>query len=127
MEKPNYLSAINISCYVIIIILTIIKIVLNFIETVYNGYVISDFVLNFIILLSSIIMIILYKFFLVRMVVAYLNMITWIGALVTSYLSYAYILNDSQLKGIYNFSSYAKVALCFASSILSLIDDFDDY
>ena len=127
MEKPRYISAINISIYVIIIILTIIKLVLNFVETVYSASVICDIIFNFIILICSIIVIPIYKLFWIRMILAYSILFMWIGALVTSLLSYQYILNDSNFKGIYNFSSYTKIALCFSTFILSIIDDdFDD-
>ena len=127
MEKPKYLSAINISIYVIIIILTIIKLVLNFTETVYSASVICDIIFNFIILICSIIVIPIYKLFWIRMILAYSILFMWIGALVTSLLSYQYILNDSNFKGIYNFASYTKLTLCFASYMLSIFDDdFDD-
>ena len=128
MEKPKYFSAINISINVIIIILTIIKLVLNFTEAVYNASVICDIILNFIILICSIIVITLYKSSLIHMIASYINMVIWIAALITSFLTYEYILNDSKLKGIYNFSSYTKIALCFSTFILGIIDDdYDDY
>ena len=127
MEKPKYLSAINISIYVIIIILTIIKLVLNFTETVYSASVICDIIFNFIILICSIIVIALYKLFLIRMILAYTIFLIWIGALITSLLSYQYILNDSKFKGIYNFASYTKLTLCFVSTMVCLFDDDDDF
>ena len=126
MEKPKYISAINISIYVIIIILTIIKLVVNFTETVYSASVICDLIFNFIILICSIILIVLYKLFWTRIIVPNIILLTWIGALVTSLLSYKYIFDDSKLKGIYNFSSYTKLTLFLASYIIGLFD-YDDY
>ena len=127
MEKPKYISAINISIYVIIIILTIIKLVVNFTETVYSASVICDLIFNFIILICSIILVVLYKLVWTRMIMSFIIFFTWIGALVTSLLSYKYIFDDSKLKGIYNFSSYMKISLCFASYFIGLFDYDDDY
>ena len=91
MEKPKHLSAINISLHIIIIILTILKLVINFTETVYKASVICDTIFNFIILIFSILLIILYKFFNTRFIFAYIIFGGLIGSLITSFLSYAYI------------------------------------
>ena len=48
------------------------------------------------------------------------------GALITSILSYQYIINDSKMKAIYNFSSYTKLAIVFASFMLNILEDEDD-
>ena len=127
MKKPKYLSAINISIIVIVIILTIIKLVLNFVETVYSASVICDIIFNCMILICSIIVIALYKLYSTRMILAYVILLVLIGALVTSFLSYQYILNDSNFKGIYNFASYTKLTLCFASYMVCLFDHDGDY
>ena len=71
MEKPKNLSTINISIYVIIIILTIIKLVLYFAETAYSAPVIWNTIFNIFILTCSIIVIPLYKKYYTRMMMVY--------------------------------------------------------
>ncbi len=126
MEKPKYLSAINQSLYVIIIILTIIKLAINFTDLVYTSSVILDIIFNFIILICTTIMLILYKHYFIRFMVGYVVLFTWIGALVTSILSYKSIIKDSKMKAIYNFSSYTKLTLCFVSIMSSISDEDED-
>ena len=126
MEKPKYLLAIIRSLYIIIVILTIIKLYLDFTECVYNATVISDIIFNFIILICAIILFILYKSFLIRLIVNYISLLSLMGALITSILSYQYIINDSKMKAIYNFSSYTKLAIVFASFMLNILEDEDD-
>ena len=123
MEKPKYLSAINISLYIIIIILTIIKLVINFTEAMYSASVISDIIINFIILICAIILIIFYKIYLIRIIISYIILINWIGALLTSIFSYGDLFNDSKMRGIYNLVSYTKLGLCFACFMIGILDD----
>ena len=127
MEKPKYIAAINNSLYIIIFFFTIIKLGLNFTETVYTTTVILDIIFNFILLICSIILFIFYKFIWTRMIVLYVVLASFTGGLITSILSYKSIINDSKMRAIYNFSSYTKLALCLAAFVTGLIDDDDDY
>jgi len=71
-------------------------------------------------------MLILYKHYFIRFMVGYVVLFTWIGALVTSILSYKSIIKDSKMKAIYNFSSYTKLTLCFVSIMSSISDEDED-
>ena len=123
MEKPKYLSAINISLHIIIIILTILKLVINFTETVYKASVICDIIFNFIVLICAILFIILYKISYTRFIFIGIIFGGSIATLITSIFSYSYILNDSKMRGIYNFISYSKIVLSFAAYYISITDD----
>ena len=126
MEKPKYLSAINKSLYIIIAFLSIIKLILDFTECVYTVAVIFDIIFNFIFVICSITLCFVYKYTLIRFILNYLNFLIAIGALVTSLFSYKYIINDSKLKAIYNFSSYSKLSIVLASFISNVFDEDDD-
>ena len=124
MEKPKYLSAINISIYIIIIILAIIKLVLNFTETVYTASVICNIIFTFILLICAIILIILYKYYLVRFIVGYVVLAAWIGGFISSLISYSSIINESKMRAIFNFVSYTKLGLSMAIFILGIVDEY---
>ena len=125
MEKSKYITALNMSLYIIIIILSIIKLVINFIETEYSVCIIFDIIFNFIILISTIILIIVYKFYEIRMIIGSIIMIIWIGYILTSVFSYSYFLNDSKMRGIYNFVSYTKISLVALAHFISISNGDD--
>ena len=126
MEKPKYLSAINQSLNIIIAFLSIIKLILDFTECFYTVVVIFDIIFNFIFVISSITLFFIYKNSLIRLILNYLNFLIAIGAFFTSLYSYNYIINDSKLKAIYNFSSYTKLTIVPASFISNIFDDEED-
>ena len=61
MEPPRYIKALNISLLIIIVMLTLVKVFLNFTETSLNVSIYFDLFFNFILLASAMAAIIFYK------------------------------------------------------------------
>ena len=102
--------------------MVLLNLFFNFTETVLSTPVTFDIIFNFVTLISSIIAIILYRQYTTRMIISFIISFIWIGSLVTSILSFGYMLNGTKIKGILYFISISKLCLSFGSFFIGISD-----
>ena len=112
-SPPPFIKSINLSLQIIVTILTIIKLVMNFLEPLdYSVSLIIDIILNFLILiLVNIIPIILYRDeYEIAYGLGFILAACWALNIFTGLYAF-YTFESKDCKGIYNFILFGRIVL----------------
>ena len=121
MDPPRYRKAINISFLINIIILTSLKIVLDFNETFLSVSVYFDLFFNFIILASAMITIFIYKDD-EKIIRTYIFLPSCACVFVTSIISGFSLLTGTELRSIFNFVAFS-IPILGCITFIGISDD----
>ena len=124
MEPPRYIKALNISLLIIIIMLTLVKVFLNFTETSLNVSIYIDLFFNFILLVSAMAAIIFYKTD-TRIISSLVFLLSCICVFLTSIISGYTSLIEPELKIIFVIVTLSRPILGFFTYCLVIDDPYD--